>query len=88
MIVTYRQLLQIKFILLIKLLEIDDNNLYNFYNGLKTNIKFETGLGCRLHYGMEVAKYISGLRVTCKITLQESSSLSHLSQCLRKSDCR
>ena len=27
--------------LLIKLLEIDDNNLYNFYNGLKTDIKFE-----------------------------------------------
>ena len=26
---------------LIKLLEIDDNNLYNFYNGLNTNIKFE-----------------------------------------------
>ena len=26
---------------LIKLLEIDDNNLYNFYNGLKNNIKFE-----------------------------------------------
>ena len=26
---------------LIKLLEIDDNNLYNFYNGLQTNIKFE-----------------------------------------------
>ena len=26
---------------LIKLLEIDDNNLYNFYNGLDTNIKFE-----------------------------------------------
>ena len=26
---------------LIQLLEIDDNNLYNFYNGLKTNIKFE-----------------------------------------------
>ena len=26
---------------LIKLLEIDDNNLYNFYNGLKTNVKFE-----------------------------------------------
>ena len=26
---------------LIKLLEIDDNNLYNFYNGLTTNIKFE-----------------------------------------------
>ena len=26
---------------LIKLLEIDDNNLYNFYNGLKTDIKFE-----------------------------------------------
>ena len=25
----------------IKFLEIDDNNLYNFYNGLKTNIKFE-----------------------------------------------
>ncbi len=24
-----------------KLLDIDDNNLYNFYNGLKTNIKFE-----------------------------------------------
>ena len=26
---------------LINFLEIDDNNLYNFYNGLKTNIKFE-----------------------------------------------
>ena len=26
---------------LIKLLEIDDNNLYNFYNGLETNIDFE-----------------------------------------------
>ena len=26
---------------LIKLLEIDDNNLYNFYNGLKTNVEFE-----------------------------------------------
>ena len=26
---------------LIKFLEIDDNNLYNFYNGLDTNIKFE-----------------------------------------------
>ena len=26
---------------LIKLLEIDDNNLYNFYNGLNTSIKFE-----------------------------------------------
>ena len=26
---------------LIKLLEIDDNNLYNFYNGLNTDIKFE-----------------------------------------------
>ena len=26
---------------LIKLLEIDDNNLYNFYNGLDTNIKFD-----------------------------------------------
>ena len=26
---------------LIKLLEIDDNNLYNFYNGLKTNIEFD-----------------------------------------------
>ena len=26
---------------LIKLLEIDDNNLYNFYNGLETNIIFE-----------------------------------------------
>ena len=26
---------------LIKLLEIDDSNLYNFYNGLKTNIEFE-----------------------------------------------
>ena len=24
-----------------KLLDIDDNNLYNFYNGLKTNIEFE-----------------------------------------------
>ena len=24
-----------------KLLEIDDNNLYNFYNGLDTNIEFE-----------------------------------------------
>ena len=26
---------------LIQFLEIDDNNLYNFYNGLKTNIEFE-----------------------------------------------
>ena len=26
---------------LIELLEIDDNNLYNFYNGLDTNIDFE-----------------------------------------------
>ncbi len=26
---------------LIKLLEIDDNNLYNFYNGLDTDIEFE-----------------------------------------------
>jgi antitoxin CptB len=26
---------------LIKLLEIDDNNLYNFYNGLDTNIEFK-----------------------------------------------
>ena len=26
---------------LIKLLEIDDNNLYNFYNGLNTEIQFE-----------------------------------------------
>ena len=26
---------------LIKLLETDDNNLYNFYNGLETNIEFE-----------------------------------------------
>ena len=25
---------------LIKFLEIDDNNLYNFYNGLKTDIEF------------------------------------------------
>ena len=24
-----------------KLLDIDDNNLYNFYNGLKTNVIFE-----------------------------------------------
>ena len=26
---------------LIQLLEIDDNNLYSFYNGLKTDIEFE-----------------------------------------------
>ena len=26
---------------LIEFLEIDDNNLYNFYNGLDTNIEFE-----------------------------------------------
>ena len=26
---------------LVKLLEIDDNNLYNFYNGLNTDIEFE-----------------------------------------------
>ena len=26
---------------LIKFLEIDDNNLYNFYNGLNTDIQFE-----------------------------------------------
>ena len=25
-----------------KLLDIDDNSLYNFYNGLKTDIKFES----------------------------------------------
>ena len=24
-----------------KLLDVDDNNLYNFYNGIKTNIKFD-----------------------------------------------
>jgi len=24
-----------------KLLDVDDNNLYNFYNGLKTNINFD-----------------------------------------------
>ena len=28
-------------ILLEKLLEVDDNNLYNFYNGLKTDFEFE-----------------------------------------------
>ena len=28
--------------LLEKLLDIDDNNLYNFYNGLKTEVKFES----------------------------------------------
>ena len=28
-------------VLLEKLLEIDDDNLYNFYNGLNTNIKFD-----------------------------------------------
>jgi len=26
---------------LIELLEVDDNNLYNFYNGINTSIKFE-----------------------------------------------
>ena len=26
---------------LIKLLEIDDNNLYNFYNGLETDVQFD-----------------------------------------------
>ena len=26
---------------LLQLLEVDDNNLYNFYNGLKTNLEFE-----------------------------------------------
>ena len=26
---------------LIRLLEIDDNNLYNFYNGLNTDVEFE-----------------------------------------------
>mgnify|MGYP001433582299 FL=1 len=26
---------------LIKFLEIDDNNLYNFYNGLKTDVEFK-----------------------------------------------
>ena len=26
---------------LLKLLDIDDDNLYNYYNGLKTDIKFE-----------------------------------------------
>ena len=33
---------------LIKLLEIDDNNLYNFYNGLDTNIEFEDNLSIHL----------------------------------------
>ena len=26
---------------LLKLLEVDDNNLYNFYNGLKTDLEFK-----------------------------------------------
>ena len=26
---------------LLQLLEVDDNNLYNFYNGLKTDLEFE-----------------------------------------------
>ena len=26
---------------LLKLLEVDDNNLYNFYNGLNTDVQFE-----------------------------------------------
>ena len=33
---------------LIELLEIDDNNLYNFYNGLNTDIKFEDNKICSL----------------------------------------
>ena len=35
------QLKEEDLIQLIELLEIDDNNLYNFYNGLNTDIKFE-----------------------------------------------
>ena len=32
-----------------KLLEFDDNNLYNFYNGLKTEVKFENNkINCYL----------------------------------------
>ena len=34
------QLKEEDLIQLIELLEIDDNNLYNFYNGLNTDIKF------------------------------------------------
>ena len=35
------QLKEEDLIQLIELLEVDDNNLYNFYNGLNTDIKFK-----------------------------------------------
>ena len=39
---------------LIKLLEIDDNNLYNFYNGLNTDIQFEDN---KINYLFKNFKY-------------------------------
>ena len=39
---------------LIKLLEIDDNNLYNFYNGLNTNIEFKDN---KINYLFKNFKY-------------------------------
>jgi len=39
---------------LIKLLEIDDNNLYNFYNGLNTDVEFEDN---KINYLFKNFKY-------------------------------
>ena len=39
---------------LIDLLEIDDNNLYNFYNGLSTNIEFKNN---KINYLFKNFKY-------------------------------
>ena len=42
---------------LIKFLEIDDNNLYNFYNGLNTNIDFEDNKINKLFKNFKYQKY-------------------------------
>ena len=42
---------------LIKLLEIDDNNLYNFYNSLKTDIEFEDNKINNLFKNFRYKKY-------------------------------
>ena len=40
---------------LLKLLEVDDNNLYNFYNGLNTNIDFEDNKFNAFGFGVDIA---------------------------------
>ena len=45
---------------LIKLLEIDDNNLYNFYNGLKTT-RNTTTMSIIVGTSLIILKYLDGL---------------------------